>query len=134
MTLRKFVAVVVWLAGAVPAFAQAAQPAKAQEKMVWITIGSDALSKVRESFQSQGLVLPAPLREKSGVAALRIPESQIDKLSAVMHEKLNRCAGFIAHDSEAKALAEVDSAGISQQSVSALIAYNINNAPSVNAM
>ena len=27
--------------------------------MVWITIGTDALPKVREAFQSQGLVLPA---------------------------------------------------------------------------
>ena len=134
MTLMKSATLIVWLAYAAPAFAQPPQQAKVQEKMVWITIGTDALPKVREAFQSQGLALPAPLREKSGVAALHIPEWQIDKLSSVMHDRLHRCAGFIAHPSEAQALAEVDSAGVQQQSMMPLIAYNINNGPSVNAM
>jgi len=138
MSLRKSVPIVAWLACAAPAFAQAPQQAKVQdkvqEKMVWITIGSDALPHVRESFQTQGLNLSAPLKEKGGVAALRIPESQIDKLAGVMHSKLNRCAGFIAHDSELKALAEVDNATAPQTLTPTLLAYNINNGPSVNAM
>ncbi len=37
--MKKFGPVVVWLACAAPAFAQAPQ----QEKKVWITIGTDAL-------------------------------------------------------------------------------------------
>jgi leucyl aminopeptidase len=131
MTMRKFGALAAWLACATPAFAQAPQ----QEKEVWITIGADALPTVRESFQARGLALPAPAREKGGVAALRLRESQVEKIAGVMHDKLNRCAGFIAHDSEAKALAEVERAGApEQQSVVALATYNINNGPSVNAM
>ena len=133
MTLKKSAAVIVWLACAAPAFAQPPQQAQVQEKMVWITIGTDALPKVREAFQGQGLALPAPLREKNGVAALHLPEWQIDKLSSVMHDRFHRSPGFIAHPSEAQALAEVDSAGV-QQSVATLISYNINNGPSVNAM
>ncbi|HYH94608.1 M20/M25/M40 family metallo-hydrolase [Hyalangium sp.] len=134
MTLRKYVPIVAWLACAAPAFAQAPQQDKAQEKMVWITIGTDALQEVHKSFQGEGLMLPASLREKGGVAALRIPESQIDKVAGVIHSKLNRCAGFIAHDSEAKALAEVDSAGAPVPPPTLLATYFINNGPSVNAM
>ncbi len=131
MSIRKFGPIVAWLACAAPAFAEAPQ----QDKAVWITIGTDALPAVREAFKSQGLALPAPLREKGGVAALRLRESQIDKLAGVMHNKLNRCAGFIAHDSEAKALAEVDRASAPQQTIAPLaVSYNINNGPSVNAM
>jgi len=130
MGMKKFVPVVAWLLCAAPAFAGVPQ----QDKEVWITIGSDVLPTVRASFQSQGLELPAPAREKGGVAALRLRESQIDKLAGVMHDKFKRCAGFIAHDSELKALAEVDRASAPQQSLATLASYNINNGPSVNAM
>jgi leucyl aminopeptidase len=128
--MRKFGALAVWIACASPAFAQAPQ----QDKTVWITLGADALPAVREAFKAQGVELPAPAREKAGVVALRLRESQIDKLAGVMHEKLNRCAGFMAHDSETKALAEVDNAGVESQAVTTLASYNINNGPSVNAM
>ena len=102
---------------------------------MWITLGADSLPAVRESFAAQSLALPAPAREKAGVVALRVRESQIDKLAAVMHDKLNRCAGFMAHDSEAQALAEVDRAGAPPaQSLASLINYNVNNGPSVTAM
>jgi leucyl aminopeptidase len=130
--MSKFGPVAVWLAcAAAPAFAEAPK-----DKEVWITIGTDALEPVRSSFRSQGTELPAPVREKGGVAAVRMRESQIDKLAAVMHDKLHRCAGFIAHDTEAQALAEVERASAPQpQSLAAsLITYNINNGPSVNAM
>jgi leucyl aminopeptidase len=137
MFLRKSVPIVAMLACAAPAFAQAPQQGKAekaQEKMVWITMGTDALPVVREAFKGQGLALPASAKEKGGVAALRIPESAIEKIAGVMHDKLNRCAGFISHDSEAKALAEVDKAGEPSAPPSLLAGYNIKNGPSVNAM
>ncbi|MFL5343465.1 MAG: M20/M25/M40 family metallo-hydrolase [Hyalangium sp.] len=134
MSIRKFGPIVAWLACAAPAFAAGPQQA-VQDKSVWITIGTDALPTVREAFKSQGVELPASLREKGGVAALRLRESQIDQLAGVMHSKLNRCAGFIAHDSETKALAEVERASAPQQNMAPLlISYNINNGPSVNAM
>jgi len=128
MKLSSFV---VGLVCAASAFAGGSQ----KEKEVWITIGSDALSVMRASFKSEGLELPAPAREKAGVAAMRVPESHIDKIAGVMHDKLNRCGGFIAHDSEEKALAEVErNSTVQPQSMSQLISYIINNGPSVNAM
>ncbi|WP_369946020.1 M20/M25/M40 family metallo-hydrolase [Vitiosangium sp. GDMCC 1.1324] len=128
--MTKFGTVAVWLACAAPAFAEAPPT----DKEVWITIGTDALPTVRSSFKSLGVELPESAREKGGVAALRIRESQIEKLAGVMHDKLNRCAGFLTHDSEEKALAEVERVSAPQQSLASLITYNINNGPSVNAM
>ncbi|MFL5357678.1 M20/M25/M40 family metallo-hydrolase [Archangium sp.] len=131
--MSKFGTVIVWLACAAPALAAAPQ----QDKEVWITIGSDALPTVRASLKEQGVELPAAAREKGGVTALRIRESQIDKVAGVMHDKLNRCAGFIAHDTETQALAEVErnaTASTAPQSLATLIAFNVNNGPSVNAM
>jgi leucyl aminopeptidase len=129
MAIRKFGPVVALLACAAPAFAEAAP----QEKQVWITIGSDALEPARASFKEKGLTLPAPALEKGGVAVLRVPESQIEKLSEAMHDKLNRCAGFMAHDTEAEARAALEGS-TAPQSLASLVSYSLNNAASVNAM
>jgi leucyl aminopeptidase len=121
--------VAVWLALATPAFAEA--PPK--QKEVWITIGTDALEPARASFKEKGLALPAPALEKGGVAVLRVPESRLETLSEAMHDKLNRCAGFIAHDSEAQARAALEGTS-SPQSLASLVGYSLNNSASVNAM
>ncbi|KFA87549.1 hypothetical protein Q664_46840 [Archangium violaceum Cb vi76] len=129
MGMRKSGSVAVWLVLAAPAFAEA--PPK--EREVWITIGTDALGPARASFKEKGLALPAPALEKGGVAVLRVPESHLVKLSEAMHAKLNRCAGFLAHDTEAQARAAVE-ASSAPPSLASLAAYTLNNAPSVNAM
>jgi leucyl aminopeptidase len=129
MGMRKFGPVVAWLACAAPAFAEA--PPK--EKLVWITIGTDALEPARASFKEKGLALPKPALEKGGVAVLRVPESQLEKLSEAMHDKLNRCAGFLAHDTEAEAFAAVEGTSASS-SLASLVSYTLNNSASVNAM
>jgi leucyl aminopeptidase len=128
--MRKFGSVAVWLTLATPAFAEA--PAK--EREVWITIGTDALEPARASFQAQGLTLPAPALEKGGVAALRMRESHLEKLSEAMHDKLNRCAGFIAHDSEEAARTAVEGSLSAQAIGTQAVSYTLNNGPSVNAM
>ncbi|MFY0526443.1 M20/M25/M40 family metallo-hydrolase [Archangium gephyra] len=127
--MRTSGSVAVWLALATPAFAEA--PPK--QKEVWITIGTDALEPARASFKEKGLVLPAPALEKGGVAVLRVPESRLETLSEAMHDKLNRCAGFIAHDSEAQARLAVEGAS-SPQSLASLVGYSLNNSASVNVM
>ncbi|WP_309892493.1 M20/M25/M40 family metallo-hydrolase [Archangium sp.] len=128
MAMKKFGAVAVCLAFTTPAFAEA--PAK--EKEVWITIGSDALEPARAAFKAKGLELPAVAREKAGVAALRVRESHLEKLSEAMHDKLNRCAGFISHESETQALQAVE--GPQAIGATAVLNYTINNGASVNAM
>ncbi len=132
MRTTKFGAVALWLACATPAFA-GAQDVKAQDKEVWITIGTDALEPARAAFRAQGQELPAPAREKGGVAALRVRESQIEKLAEAMHDKLNRCAGFIAHETEEQALAAVEGSAAAQP-VQALVTYTIDNGTTANSL
>ncbi|HEX5753122.1 MAG TPA: M20/M25/M40 family metallo-hydrolase [Archangium sp.] len=129
MRTTKFGAVALMLVCATPAFAEA--PAK--EKEVWISIGTDALESARTSFKGQEPEFGAVAREKDGVAVLRVRESQLEKLSKVMHDKLNRCAGFITHDTEEQALAAVEQ-GLAAQSVAALISYTIDNGTAVNSL
>ncbi|WP_375769866.1 M20/M25/M40 family metallo-hydrolase [Archangium gephyra] len=128
MRTTKFGAVALMLVCATPAFAEA--PAK--EKEVWISIGTDALETARGSFRAQGEDL-AEAREKDGVAVLRVRESQLEKLSKVMHDKLNRCAGFIAHDTEEQALAAVEKSA-SVQSLASLVSYTLDNGTAVNSL
>ncbi|OJH39686.1 M20/M25/M40 family metallo-hydrolase [Cystobacter ferrugineus] len=128
MRMSRLGAAVVWLACATPAFAKAPL-----EKEVWITLGTDALEPVRGALQGRGLTLAAPTYQKGGVTVLRVSESQVEQLALAMHDKLNRCAGFITHESQAEAFAAVEADNASQ-SVVALITYDINNAPSVNAL
>ena len=129
MGMNKFGAVAVWLACATPAFAEAPK-----QKDVWITIGTDALEPARAAFKAQGLELPAPAREKAGVAALRVREAHLEKLAEAIHDKLNRCAGFISHETEQQALMAVEGTSGVQSIGATAITYNINNGPSVNAM
>ncbi|WP_342747706.1 M20/M25/M40 family metallo-hydrolase [Melittangium boletus] len=128
--MSKFGPIAVWLACATSAYAEA--PAK--EKEVWITIGTDALSPVRTSLKGQGLTLATPTFEKGGVAVLRVSESQVEKLSGAMHSALNRCAGFIAHDSEAEAMAAVEAANAPRSVNTTLASYTLNNGATVNAL
>jgi leucyl aminopeptidase len=128
MGMSRFGSVAVWLACATPAFAEAPR-----EKEVWITIGTDALEPMRSAFAGKGLTLATPKFQKGGVAVLRVRESQVEQLALAMHDKLNRCAGFIAHDSEQEARAALEAAN-APRSVASLITYNINNGPSVNAL
>ena len=126
MTSKKLGAIALWLACATPAFA-------GEDKEVWITVGTDALEPVRASLLRKGTLLPAVAHEKDGVAVMRVRESQLEKLSKVMHDKLNRCAGFMAHDTEEQALAAVEGSS-SSRPVQALVTYTINNGTVVNGL
>ncbi|WNG37273.1 M20/M25/M40 family metallo-hydrolase [Archangium violaceum] len=127
MGTTKFAAVALWLACTTPAFAGA------PDKEVWITIGTDALEPARASFRGRGQELPAVAREKDGVAMLRVRESQLEQLAEVMHSKLNRCAGFIAHETEEQALTAVEARNTAQ-AVEPRITYTIDNATTANAL
>jgi leucyl aminopeptidase len=127
MRTTKFGAVALLLVCTTPAFAGE------KDKEVWVTIGTDALEPALTSLQGQGLVAPAVAHEKGGVAVLRVRESQLEKLASVMHDKLNRCAGFITHDTEEQALAAVESAA-NPKPVQSLITYTIDNGTTVNSL
>lgn len=63
------------------------------EDMVYITVGSDTLSALRDNK----ILTTKSLRSENGISLLRVPQSQILNISSLMHEKFNRCGGFVFH-------------------------------------
>ncbi|PTL85979.1 M20/M25/M40 family metallo-hydrolase [Vitiosangium sp. GDMCC 1.1324] len=134
MGTKKFGAVALWLVCATPAFAGSQDSfAGPQDKEVWITLGTDVLETARTSLRGPGRELPAAAHEKDGVAVVRVRESQLETLAGLVHDKLNRCAGFIAHDTEQEALAAVEASNPSR-ALQTLVSYTIDNATTANAL
>jgi len=137
MGINKFAPAALLLWGAVPVVAHAqqtpsfAQPAEDREQ--WITIGEDALAPVEEAFREFGFAQPTNVQVKDGVVMMKVRESQLSQLSKVMHEKFNRCSGYMAHESEQEALQALSptpSPALQQN----LITYTIDNAATANAL
>lgn len=131
MRMSRFGPVALWLVCATPAFARGLEK---QETEVWVSIGSDALETARAAFRGRGWEFPAPTHEKAGVAALRLPEARLETLAEVMHQRFNRCAGFIAHDSEEEALAAVEAAAAPEVPRPLTVNYTLDNAAVVNSL
>ncbi len=74
--------------------------AQAADDSVYVTIGSDAVGTSQKSLSSM-----KSIAGNGEIAVLKIRKADIDKLSHEMHEKHNRCGGFIVHDNEEEALA-----------------------------
>ena len=68
------------------------------EQMVHITIGSDAVSSLSENKINNKII-----KSQGGVTLMSVPESKIEEISHLMHEKFNRCGGFIYHPNLQKA-------------------------------
>jgi len=137
MGINKFAPAALLLWGAVPVLAHAqetpsfAQPAEDREQ--WITLGEDALEPVQKAFHEYGFSQPTHVQVKDGVVMMKVRESQLSQLSKVMHEKFNRCSGFMAHETEQEALQALSptpSPALQQN----LIAYTIDNAATANAL
>ena len=109
----------------------AAQGLVESDREVWITLGAEALEPVQAAFWSAGQVAPVATRQADNVVAMRVRESQLGLISEVMHDKFNRCAGFLSHDTEqqaneALALAEAPSVSVSN------VTYTLDSPAVVN--
>lgn len=124
MRLKRLAPVVLSLCCAT---ASAEQP---REKEVYITVGSETLSTLRTSLRTTGAA-PTLVREANGVSVLKLRESQLGDVSAIMHDQYHRCAGFLAHETQEAALAALEPAPAAPQS---LVTYTLDNAPVVNAL
>ncbi len=71
-------------------------------KDFYITIGSDAVGSAQKSLQTKQFAT------QDGISVLRVNEKDVLELSELMHEKFNRCGGFIVHDSLDEALGVLD--------------------------
>jgi leucyl aminopeptidase len=68
-----------------------------------------------------------------GVAIARIDKNALELLSAEMHEKYHKCAGFIVHNTEDEAFLSVENA-ISADTSLRLVDYTIDNQANVNQL
>ncbi len=125
--MKKHALAALMLMSAPQAFAEP----KENDKEVWITVGSDAIEPIRAAFVNEGWQDPAAEAERNQVAVFRVRESQLDRLSRLMHDKFHRCAGFVTHESQDEALASLEPAA---EPVQSLISYTLNNATTVNTL
>ena len=61
------------------------------EEMVYITIGSDALPILSKNK----ILTSKSLKSEKGISLLQVPQSEILKISELMHKNFHRCGGFI---------------------------------------
>ncbi|QSQ16354.1 M20/M25/M40 family metallo-hydrolase [Myxococcus landrumensis] len=73
--------------------------AGADDQELWISLGSDALEPVAEAFAKEGWAMPPASLAKGDVTVIPVRESQLESIAHVMHEKFNRCAGFVTYES-----------------------------------
>lgn len=87
----------LWIITLLTATAITAQ-ASVKSPYVYITIGSDAVQSSQKSFSEMKKVDQA-----DGISVLKINKNEIENLSKLMHDKFNRCGGFVLHDSKEEA-------------------------------
>src|SRR5262245_40043269 len=77
------------------AYAHGAGP---ESELRYITIGTDALATARATADERGEVLEV-LEVGDDAAVIAIEEDDLEALSERMHERHDRCGGFMLHDS-----------------------------------
>lgn len=97
---------------------------------VYLTIGADAVSGANKSLNSTKEIASA-----DGISVVKVRKAEIEKLSHFMHEKFNRCAGFVAHDSLEEAQAVLNNNMIRKFSKSMrFLNYSIDQQERVESM
>ena len=82
-------------------FAQDENQEKNQvEKLVYITIDSDALNFTEKTFGRR----VEEVETKDGISIVKIDEESLPWLSMLMHRNFNRCGGFMLHSDEIDAV------------------------------
>jgi leucyl aminopeptidase len=66
----------------------------AQEKKVFISIGTDALNFAEKKFGTR----VEEVASREGITVVKIDEEALPWLSLLMHRNFNRCGGFMLHD------------------------------------
>jgi leucyl aminopeptidase len=129
--MKKLIPVSLMLLSTTPALAEKNKP-EAPDREVWVTLGTDAVAPMRESFKSAGWEEPATVAAKEQASVFRLKESQLSRLATLMHERFNRCAGFITYETREEAVASLEPApALAPQS---LVTYTLDNATAVNAL
>ncbi len=73
----------------------------------WITVDESELTHIQNALFNAGdtdLKSVEVQFSENGIAALRLENSQMEKLSSAMHESFHKCGGFVAHETREQAL------------------------------
>ncbi|MCP3062295.1 M20/M25/M40 family metallo-hydrolase [Myxococcus sp. K38C18041901] len=106
--------------------------AGAEDRELWISLGADAMEPVAEAFAKEGWKMPPPSLTKKEVSVIQVRESQLERIAHVMHEKFNRCAGFVTFETRDEAEKSLVPAPLAP--TQELVTYTIDNAAAVNCM
>ena len=66
----------------------------AAPKAQWLTVDNDVLAKIRPKLNKS----VQTLFSAQGASVVKLSAEEVEKLSAVIHDELHRCGGFITHD------------------------------------
>jgi bacterial leucyl aminopeptidase len=139
MRLKGLAPAALLLWGAAPAFAHApalARPVQqpAEDRELWITLATDSLDEVQATLSAAGMAPSLLPRTQNGVSMLKVRESALFRISELMHERYKRCAGFLAHETEAEATEAMKRAGAPELPYLRAVEYTLDNADTVNAL
>ena len=136
MTIRfKAMAVAAVLAAAAGVVLFSADGSRADRFDYWITVDNAELTHIQKSLSDDRTQLKQlEVRTvKDGIAVVRLNEPQMEALSSSMHDKFHKCSGYIAHPTEADAIASIDELRAVNPAAQ-LVTYTIDNAAVVNPM
>ncbi|HEY8210195.1 MAG TPA: M20/M25/M40 family metallo-hydrolase [Myxococcaceae bacterium] len=110
--------------------------ARGADPEAWISLGADTLPAVQAALEKAGQGAFAVPTDKVGdVVVLHLRESQLPLVGEVMHDRFNRCAGFLSHESRQKAVAEVNAAALRAATIQPLaVTYTVDNGAVVNSL
>jgi leucyl aminopeptidase len=67
----------------------------AAPKAQWLTVDNDVLAKIRPKLNKS----VQTLFTAQGASVVKLTQSEVEQMSATIHDELHRCGGFIAHES-----------------------------------
>lgn len=79
----------------------------AAPKAQWLTVDNDVLAKIRPKLNKS----VESLYSNQGATVVKLTPSEVEALSATIHNELHRCGGFMGHDSFEEAQLALSSQG-----------------------
>jgi bacterial leucyl aminopeptidase len=111
-------------------------PAGAQQREpdLWITLGRDVVPVLQADLEAAGRAGAFTLDAPGDVAIGRIRESEVPRLTHLMHHRFRQCGGFMVHATREAAVREASEDPVALQAIQPLVDYGIDNGAVVQAM
>jgi leucyl aminopeptidase len=80
---------------------------QAEKVTHWVTVDQNELAHIQTALARTGDADLSSVEVQfvqNGIAALRLEDVQMEKLSSAMHDNFHKCAGFVAHESREAAV------------------------------